>query len=98
MFSPIAENPNVCRKPVIDGLSICNTVSCDCPTQHYNCPEDSVFIETRVGDCCVTYTCQCPDITCPILMECNKEVQAIPQYRGGGYPGRCCPEYNFEGL
>ena len=93
-----AANPVVCHKPVIPGLSLCNSVSCDCPTQHYDCPVDSIFTETRVSDCCVTYSCVCPNISCPVLMSCGHGVQPLPEYRGGLYPGRCCPDYQFEGI
>ena len=30
-------------------------------------------------------------------MECGQGVQPIPDYRGNGFPGRCCPDYSFEG-
>ena len=77
--------------------TLCDGMVCNCPNQPYDCPDDSVFIETRVGLCCVEYSCQCPDISCPLLMESVKEVMPHPYYRGGDYPGRCCPEYTFEG-
>ena len=31
-------------------------------------------------------------------MTCGHGVQPLPEYRGGLYPGRCCPDYQFEGI
>lgn len=95
-----ASDENVCHKPLA-GLfnpSICDGVVCDCPSQPYECPDDSVFIETRIDNCCVKYACTCPDISCPLLMDASKEVMPQPEYRGGRYPGRCCPLYTIEGM
>lgn len=75
----------------------CNEVQCDCPVQPYNCPEDAILVENRVDDCCVTYECTCPNISCPLLMESGLGVQPVPNYRGNKFPGRCCPDYSFEG-
>ncbi len=75
----------------------CNGVSCECPPQPYSCPEDSILVENRVDDCCVTYECTCPNISCPLIMEGGQMVQPIPNYRGNQFPGRCCPDYRFEG-
>ena len=72
--------------------------SCECPSQPYPCPPDSVFVETRSSECCVTFECLCPDISCPLLMEGDLGVQPVPEYRGNRFPGRCCPLYSFEGI
>lgn len=31
-------------------------------------------------------------------MSCGHGVQPVPEYRGGLYPGQCCPDYQFEGI
>ena len=94
---PIATpSPNNCLSPLTDTTD-CGSVSCDCPSLPYACPEDSVLVEVRQSDCCVTLECTCPNITCPHLMECGQGVQPIPTYRGNSFPGRCCPNYNFAG-
>lgn len=30
-------------------------------------------------------------------MESGEGVQPVPNYRGNQFPGRCCPEYSFQG-
>ena len=30
-------------------------------------------------------------------MECGQGVQPVPNYRGNRFPGRCCPEYSYNG-
>ena len=74
----------------------CNGV-CDCPKDAFECPQDSIYIEYRTSPCCVTYSCTCPNISCPLLMNCGNGVQPIPTFRGGSYTGRCCPDYSFQG-
>jgi hypothetical protein len=94
-----ARNSSVCKKLVHPSVTdFCRSTVCDCPEEHFICPEDSIYIETRVNQCCVTYTCMCPNISCPLLMECGHGVQPIPDYRGGSYPGRCCPQYSFQDI
>ena len=97
-LSFIAADSSLCKKAQPGAEPFCGSVECSCPTEHYTCPQDSVFIETRTTPCCVTYSCQCPNISCPYLMECGHGVQPIPNYYGGRYPGRCCTEYSFEGI
>ena len=100
-FSSTADDPVFCFKPAsTTALRACllsGNTTCDCPTQPYPCPPDSVFIETRHSECCVTFECRCPQSSCPLLMEGGLGVQPVPQYRGNRFPGRCCPEYTFEG-
>ena len=101
-YSFIASDENICLQPLIDLIEInptaCDNVACDCPSPAYECPDDSIFIETRNDECCVTYTCQCPDISCPLLMDSSKKVMPQPDHRGGKYSGRCCPSYTFSGI
>ena len=78
-------------------LEFCNDRTCPCELPPYPCPEDSILVENRVDACCVNYECVCPNTSCPFFMECGQGVQPVPNYRGNGFPGRCCPEYNYEG-
>ncbi len=90
----------VCNKLVALSATVvleCNGVQCDCPPQPYNCPTDAILVENRIDNCCVTYECVCPSISCPLLMESGQGVQPVPNYRGNQFPGRCCPDYSFEG-
>lgn len=92
---------SVCNKRVNDTPNViikCNGVSCDCPQQPFACPADSILKEIRVDDCCVQYECVCPNISCPLLMECGRGVQPHPSERGHGSPGYCCPAYDFEDI
>ena len=75
----------------------CRTVLCDCPELPFNCPDDSIIVEVRHSNCCVSYECVCPNISCPLFMECDKGVQPIPDNRGNNFPGSCCPGYEFHG-
>jgi hypothetical protein len=94
-----ADDPIVCLKPTtaLACLESGDTM-CDCPKQPYSCPQDSIFVETRHSECCVTFECRCPESLCPLLMEGDLGVQPVPKYRGNQFPGRCCPEYDFEGM
>ena len=97
-FSSFAANfSNICSRPQPNVIVDCSNTLCDCPTPPYQCPPDSIIVETRTNFCCVSYECVCPNISCPLLMECGQGVQPIPDYRGNGFPGRCCPDYSFEG-
>ena len=78
-------------------LVTCGGVTCDCPEPPFACPEDSILVEVRTSPCCVRYDCVCPQASCPVLMECGVAVQPVPSKRGHGYPGYCCPDYNFDG-
>ena len=94
-----ASNATVCHHPlqsIIDtSLSTCDGVQCSCPQQPFECPEDSILVETRVSACCVTYSCRCPIGSCPHLMECADGVTPVPAERGVARPGRCCPQYDY---
>ena len=94
-----ADSSDICLNqfPPTIGLVDCSSATCDCPTPPYPCPPDSIIVSTRLDPCCVSYECVCPSISCPLLMECGQGVQPIPNYRGNGFPGRCCPDYGFEG-
>ena len=98
-LSCIADSNTICfnQFPPTIGLVDCSDAICDCPTPPYQCPPDSIIVSTRTDPCCVSYECVCPNISCPLLMECGQGVQPIPDYRGNGFPGRCCPDYSFEG-
>lgn len=84
-------------KPLSPDVAQFCTEDCDCPKDPFQCPQDSVFIENRNSPCCVQYSCVCPNISCPLFINCGHGVQPIPNYNGGFYPGRCCPEYSFHG-
>ena len=92
-----ADSSEICARQQENVIIDCSSAQCDCPTPPYQCPPDSIIISTRVDFCCVSYECVCPNISCPLLMECGQGVQPIPDYRGNGFPGRCCPDYSFEG-
>ena len=98
-LSCAADSNTICfnQFPPTIGLVDCSDATCDCPTPPYQCPPDSIIVSTRTDPCCVSYECVCPNISCPLLMECGQGVQPIPDYRGNGFPGRCCPDYSFEG-
>ena len=98
-FSHAADSSDICfnQSPATIPFMDCSDTVCDCPTPPYQCPPDSIIVSTRISACCVLYECVCPNISCPLLMECGQGVQPIPDYRGNGFPGRCCPDYNFEG-
>ena len=57
-----------------------------------------MLVERRISSCCVQYECVCPLAACPVLAECDSGVQPVPMQRGHGYPGFCCPQYQFEGV
>lgn len=102
LFSFNAANSSACNSPV-DGIinsdpTFCDGAICPCNLPPYECPEDSILVEIRDNPCCVSYECVCPSISCPLLMECGRGVQPVPNYRGNRFPGRCCPEYNYEGI
>ena len=93
-----ADSSEICHRPELPSLvSFCSGVVCDCPAPPYQCPPDSIIVSTRLSPCCVSYECVCPEISCPLLMECGQGVQPLPNYRGNRFPGRCCPDYSFEG-
>ena len=92
----------VCEKlvpnPTPQVIIECNSApECSCPPQPHACPADSILREVRVDNCCVTYECVCPNISCPLIMESGQGVQPVPNYRGNQFPGRCCPDYSYEG-
>ena len=86
------------RTPLSAVFVLCSTVTCDCPPQPFPCPRDSILVERRLSSCCVQYECVCPHAACPVLAECDSGVQPVPMQRGHGYPGYCCPQYQFEGV
>ncbi len=92
--------PRICDSPDIpNGVfpQDCAATTCDCPPGQFECPEDSIIIETRVDGCCLSYECVCPNISCPYLLEGGTGLQPVPQYRGNRFPGRCCPAYDYLG-
>ena len=76
----------------------CDLLTCDCPFSQYDCPEDSIIIETRIDGCCLRFDCVCPSISCPFLMEGGLGVQPVARYRGNQFPGRCCPSDDYVGM
>ena len=92
------EPPLFSRTSLSAVFVLCSTVTCDCPPQPFPCPRDSILVERRLSSCCVQYECVCPHAACPVLAECDSGVQPVPMQRGHGYPGYCCPQYQFEGV
>ena len=86
-----------CYKPLSGFTAQCSSLMCSCPTLPYTCPQDSILLEVRQSNCCVTFQCSCPNDSCPLLADGNQGVYPIAVASGNRFPGTCCPNYTYLG-
>eukprot|EP00731_Ephydatia_muelleri_P017870 Em0010g968a len=86
-----------CYKPLSGFTAQCSPQTCPCPALPYTCPSDSILVEVRQSNCCVTFQCSCPNSSCPLLADGNQGVYPVAVARGNRFPGTCCPNYTYTG-